>query len=105
MSVLPAVSKMFERIMHRQMSIFVERFLSSYMCGYRKSFRAQQVLLSLIETWKKVFDRVGYGDAILMDLGKTIDLINYDLLLAKLHANGFTEISLRLMKSYLTNRF
>ena len=54
---------------------------------------------------EKVFDRVGYGDAILMDLGKTIDLINYDLLLAKLHANGFTEISLRLMKSYLTNRF
>ena len=67
MSVLPAVSKMFERIMHRQMSIFVERFLSSYMRGYRKSFSAQ-VLLSLIETWKKVFDRMGYGDAILMDL-------------------------------------
>ena len=67
MSVLPAVSKMFERIMHRQMSIFVERFLSSYMRGYRKSFSAQ-VLLSLIETWKKVFDRMGYGDAVLMDL-------------------------------------
>ena len=50
------------------MSIFVERFSSSYMCGYRKSFSAQQALLSLIETWKKVLDRMGYGDAILMDL-------------------------------------
>ena len=29
--VLPTVSKMFERIMHRQMYIFVERFLSIYM--------------------------------------------------------------------------
>ena len=68
MSVLPAVSKMFERIMRRQMSIFVERFLSPHMYGYRKSFSAQQALLSLIETWKKVLDRKGYGDAILMDL-------------------------------------
>ena len=68
MSVLPAVSKMSERIMHRQMSIFVERFLSPHMYGYRKSFSAQQALLSLIETWKKVLDRKGYGDAILMDL-------------------------------------
>ena len=86
------------------MSIFVERFLSPHMYGYRKSFSAQQALLSLIETWKKVLDRMGYGDAILMDLWKAIDLINYDLLLAKLHAYGFTEISLRLMKNYLTNR-
>ena len=68
MSVLPAVSKMFERIMHKQMSIFVERFLSPHMYGYRKSFSAQQALLSLIDTWKKVLDRKGYGDAILMDL-------------------------------------
>ena len=50
------------------MSIFVERFLSPHMYGYRKSFSAQQALLSLIETWKKVLDRKGYGDAKLMDL-------------------------------------
>ena len=32
-SVLPTVSKVFEILMHRQMSIFVENFLSPYMCG------------------------------------------------------------------------
>ena len=36
------------------MSIFVEKILSPYMCGYRKGFSTQQALLSLIETWKKV---------------------------------------------------
>ena len=50
------------------MSIFVERFLSPHMYGYRNRFSAQQALLSLIETWKKVLDRKGYGDAVLMDL-------------------------------------
>ena len=54
MSVLPTVSKVFQRIMHRQISIFVEKILSPYMCGYRKGFSTQQALLSLIETWKKV---------------------------------------------------
>ena len=87
------------------MSIFVDKFLSPYMCGYKKGFSTQQVLFSLIETWKKVFDRKGYGGAILMDISKTFDTINYDFLLAKLHAYRLTNKSLRLMQSYLTNRW
>ena len=97
--VLPTVSKMFERRMHRQMYIFVERFLSIYMWGYRKGLSAQQSLLSLIETWKKLLDRKWYRDAVLMDLSKVFDSINYDLLLAKLHAYGYTKKSLQLIKS------
>ena len=40
-----------------------------------------------------------------MDLSKAFDTLNYDLLIAKLHAYGFSEESLELMKSYLTNRW
>ena len=43
-SVLPTVSKVIERIMHSQMSIFVEKFLSHYMCGYRKGFSTHHSL-------------------------------------------------------------
>ena len=39
--------------------------------------------MSLIETWKKVFDREGYGGAVLMDLSKAFDTVHYHLLLAK----------------------
>ena len=52
-SVLPTVSKLFEKIMQRQTSIFVEKYLYPYMFWYRKGFSTQQALLSLIETWKK----------------------------------------------------
>ena len=103
-SVLPTVSKVFERLLHRQMSIFVENFLSPYMFGYRKGFSTQEALLSLIETWKEVLDRMGHGGAVLTDLSKAFDTINYDLLLAKLHAYRFTNKSLSLIKSYLVNR-
>ena len=45
-SALPSVSKIFERILHRQVSSYVDQFLSTFMWGYRKGFSAQQALLS-----------------------------------------------------------
>ena len=46
-SVLPVVSKILERfILHKQMSLHVDRFLTPYLCGYRKR---QQTLILLLE--------------------------------------------------------
>ena len=39
-----------------------------------------------------------------MDLSKAFDTINHDPLIAKLHIFRFSKKSLKLMKSYLTNR-
>ena len=47
-SVLPVVPKIFERILHKQMSLHVDRFLLPYLCGYSKGFSTQQTLMSLI---------------------------------------------------------
>ena len=38
-----------------------------------------------------------------MDLSKAFDTLTHDLLIAKLHASGFSEESLKLIKSYQTN--
>ena len=104
-SVLPVVSKVFERLLYKQMSLHVEEYLSPYLCGYRKRFSTQQALLSFLERWKNILDKKGYGGAVLMDLSKTFDTFNLDFLIAKLHAYGFSEESLQLIKSYLTNRW
>ena len=40
-----------------------------------------------------------------MDLSKAFDTINHSLLLAKLKAYGFSNQALRLLQSYLCNRF
>ena len=39
-----------------------------------------------------------------MNLSKAFDIINYDLLIAKLHAYGFEKNALDLVYSYLKNR-
>ena len=52
-----------------------------------------------------VLDDKGYGEAVLMDLSNTFDTINLDLLTAKLHVYGFSKESLKVIKSYLTNRW
>ena len=39
-SILPAVSKIFERIMQKQIDGYIERFLSPFLCGYRKGIIA-----------------------------------------------------------------
>ena len=37
-SVLPTMSKVFERLMHHQVSEYIDNHLSPFLCGYRKGF-------------------------------------------------------------------
>ena len=83
----------------------METFLSKYLCGYRKGYSVQHALIALLETLKISLDNKGFWGAILMDLSKAFDTLNRDLLIAKLYANGFSKTALRLIKSYLTNRW
>ena len=104
-SVLPIISKVFEKLMQNQINLHIKSFLSSYLCGYRKSFNSQHALISLIERWRKSLDNKGYEGAVLMDLSKAFDTLNHDLLIAKLHAYGFDIKTLKLLHSYLTIRW
>ena len=106
-SLLPVVSKLFERLMLKQMKAFIEKFLSPFLCGYRKGFNTQYALLAMIEKWKKCLDgkKGGFAGAILMDLSKAFDTINHELLIAKLEAYGFDNSALEIMHSYLSDRW
>ena len=104
-SVLPSSSKIFERIMHTQISSFMHDHLSPILCGYRKGFSTQHALISLLEKWRAILDKRGFAGAILMDLSKAFDCLNHDLLIAKLYAYGFSKDSLALIRSYLKNRW
>ena len=104
-SILPAVSKIFERIYCSQIEKYIEPFLSIFQCGFRKNFSAQNCILLLIEKWKKCLDKKGVCRVRLTDLSKVFDCLGHDLLVEKLHAYGFNHSSLKLILSFLSNRF
>ena len=104
-SILPVISRIFERIMQKQMTNFVEKHLSPYLCGYRKGYNSQYALLTMIENWKMSLDNNEFAGGVLMDLSKAFDTINHQLLIAKLYAYGFRKDALELILDYLSNRW
>ena len=96
-SVLPTVPKIFGRIMQKQVSDYIGKFLSPFLCGYRKGFSTQYALLTLIERWKFCLDKQGFAGALLMDLSKAFDTINHELHIAKLRAYGFSVDALEVL--------
>ncbi|XP_057309202.1 uncharacterized protein LOC130647380 [Hydractinia symbiolongicarpus] len=104
-SKLSSASKIFERIMFDQIYEFIDNKLSPLLSGFRKGFSSQHVLLHMIESWRKDLDKGNAVGALLMDLSKAFDCVDHNLLIAKLHAYGFSKSALGLLRSFLTNRF
>ena len=48
-SILPVISKVFERIMYNQIIDFMNAKLSEQLTGFRKNYSTQNCLLSMIE--------------------------------------------------------
>ena len=84
---------------------FYGSLLSKYQCGFRKGYCTQYYLLAVLEKWKSAVDKGKSFGALLTDLSKVFDCLSHELLLAKLYAYGFSIATLRLIHSYLTNRW
>ena len=102
--ILPPISKVFERNMHKQINAYVDKHLSPFLFGFRKGFSTQQCLLVMLEKWHKALDKNKYAGALLTDLSKAFDCLNHELLIAKLEVYGFDRDSLTYIYSYLSNR-
>ena len=102
-SILPNLSKVFERYLHKQIPPFFADIFSEYQCGFRKSLSAQHCLFALLETWKSNVDQGKVFRILLTNLSKAFDCQPHDLFLAKLQAYGFDNKSLKLAQDYLSN--
>ena len=104
-SVLPVLSKVFERLIQKQINSFITDYLSDFLCSYRQGFSTQHASIKLTESSRQSLDSRGYSEAVSMDLSKAFDTINHELLIAKLHEYGFNKESLELILDYLSNRW
>lgn len=105
-AILPALSKVYERLVLEQVLEYTERHevFNSSISGYRKGHSTTSVLLrvkdDIIRAMKK-------GEVTLIafaDFSKAFDTVDYGTVLRKLHSIGFSRASLSWVLSYLTDR-
>ena len=92
--------------MQKQISEYIEKHLSPHLCGYRKGYSTQTAPISMLEKQKLCIDNKGFAGGVSVDFSKlcqmdSFDTINHPLLLAKLHAYGFSKRALAIISSYL----
>jgi retron-type reverse transcriptase len=87
--------------MFDQMYGALHQRLSLNLSGFLKNHSCCTALLKMTEDWRGKLDE---REAVAVDLSKAFDSINHQLLLAKLHAYGFSQSALDLMSLYLLGR-
>ena len=56
-SILPCVSKLFERNTYDQIWLSMERHLSAHLCGFRKGYSTEYCLIAMLEKCKKALQK------------------------------------------------
>ena len=102
-SLLPSLSKVYEKLIYQQLNAFFENKLSPLLCGFRSRYSTQHALLNLISKWHSCLDNSNVVGTILLDLSRAFACLPHELGLARLHAYGVHIKSLKLLQDYLSN--
>ena len=105
-SLLPIVSKIFEKVIHEQTMEYLtaNNILYKYQSGFHKNDSTDTSLSYLTNKIMTGFDSGLLTAMILIDLQKAFDTINHDILLKKMASLGFSNHSIKWFQSYLSDR-
>ncbi len=105
-SLLPAISKVFEKVIFKQLYDFFQtnKLFYNSQYGFRTQHSTEYAALEVIDRIVTSMDKNDIPINIYIDLSKAFDTLDHDILLHKLSYYGINGIALDLMKSYLTNR-
>ena len=105
-SLLPAISKVLEKIIALQLSSYFEKnkLLFDNQYGFRPKHSTEHAALELIDRIINKMDTNEIPLNIFLDLSKAFDTIDHTILLNKLKYYGLKGPTLNLFQSYLSNR-
>ena len=92
-----------EKLICKQITSSINKFISKYQCGFTNGFNAQECFLNRLEKWKRTVNSGKVFGAWLTDLSIAFDCILRELIIANLDGYGFTLPSLKLISHYFTN--
>ena len=105
-SILPTMSKIFERDALNQMMKFLvtNNKLSKHQHAYQKGHSTVTCLFEVVNHLYKMIEAKMYTAIASLDLSKAFDSIDHTMLLNKLGKLGLSEQMLKWIKSYLADR-
>ena len=105
-SVLPVLSKLYERLIAKQICSYIEQecIYKNTMSGFCKSHSTCTLLLKIRDDIVKALSKGEVTLAVYSDYSKAFDTVNYRNLIIKLNSLGFSKSSLHWMSSYMLNR-
>ena len=106
-SLLTALSKVFEKVAHIQLYDYfkVNKLFYTNQYGFRDDHSTELATLELIDRVNEDLDNKKYPIAIYMDLSKAFDTLDHNIMLFKLQYYGVSGSALSWFQSYLTERY
>ena len=105
-SILPTLSKIFEKLVHKRMYRFLEKndVLQNCQFGFRQGHSTVHAVQTAIDSVIKSLNSSDKTMGIFIDFSKAFDTIKHRILLRKLEHYGIRGIALDFITDYLTNR-
>ena len=105
-SILPAISKIFERAVYNRIFQFLvdNDLLYKHQYGFRPGHSTSHALINFVTKAASAIDCHKYLAGIFLDLSKAFDTLDHAILLSKLEAYGITGTAYQWITDYLRNR-
>ena len=105
-SFLPAISKIFEKVVYTQLYDYftTKSLFYTSQHGFKKLHSTETAALEFVDRIIKFLDTGKLPISIFIDLSKAFDTLDHQILIEKLAYYGITGITLNWFRSYLTNR-
>ena len=72
--------------------------------AYTKNCSTANALIEVVDSWKSAIDQKQYKISVFLDLRKAFDVVDHSMLSAKLRNYAFSEVEVKWISSYLTDR-
>ena len=105
-TVGPSISKIFEKHLFNQIYDYFKEnnLLYQSQYGFRSNHSTELAAIEFIDKVTREMDKGKLPISIFLDFSKAFDTIDHKILLEKFERYGVSEISLKLIKDYFTNR-
>ena len=105
-SILPLVSKIFEKPIHERLMDFFNKhdIIYKHQFGFQRGKSTEHAFLDLLYNIVSALETKDKVCSIFLDFAKAFNTVNHDMLLSKLEYYGMRGSPLKLMNSYLSGR-